>query len=224
MSGTTPASGQITLANLQSVFGGTNPINFSEYYQNALTGYTSGVSGIPNIGTQISLSNFYNKTKPGVSYPPVAVQTNQYMFGYPLQGTNGLYLRVTGASGTNLTRPGGSTFNNIQGFTPGSPPSINCQNLILQAKAGDQIRISIEKWTGGNYTVYVRAWYNLGGGWFWPYYWYNTTTGFTTFDFYYTIPSNLLPGNYGIGATCQYYNLNDTFYVTSIFYSLHVVP
>ena len=46
MSGTTPASGQISLNNLQSVFGGTNPINFSEYYQNASTGFTSGVSGI----------------------------------------------------------------------------------------------------------------------------------------------------------------------------------
>ena len=222
MSGSTPSSGQIALSNLQSVFGGTNPINFSEYYQNALTGYTSGVSGIPNIGTQISLSQFYGKTKPA-PYPPVAVQTNQLMYGYPWPGSNGQYLRVTGASGTNVTRLGGSTFNNIQYFTASNSPSINCQHLILQAKAGDQIKISIQKWTAANYLVYVRAWYNLGGGWFWPYYWYNTTTGFTTFDFYYTLPSNLLPGNYGIAATCQYYNLTDTSFATVIFYSLHVV-
>jgi hypothetical protein len=63
MSGSTPSSGQISLNNLQTVFGGTNPINFSEYYLNAATGYTTGVSGIPNIGTQIALSNFYGKTK-----------------------------------------------------------------------------------------------------------------------------------------------------------------
>ena len=222
MSGFTPSSGQISLSNLQSVFGGTNPINFSEYYQNALTGYTSGVVGIPNIGTQIALSNFYGKTK--ITIWPIPQQTNQASFGYPWPGSNGQYLRVTGASGTNVTRSGGSTFNNIQFYTASTPTSINCQNLILQAKAGDQIKISIQKLTGGNFQVYVRAWYNIGQGWFSPLWWRNTTTGFTTFDFYYTLPTSLAPGNYGIGATCQYNALTDTTFATSIFYSLHVVP
>lgn len=63
MSGSTPVSGEISFNDLQSVFGGTNPIDFNEYYQNASTGYTAGVSSIPNIGTTISLDNFYSKSK-----------------------------------------------------------------------------------------------------------------------------------------------------------------
>ena len=225
MSGFTPSSGQISLANLQSVFGGTNPINFSEYYQNAATGYTSGVSGIPTIGTQISLSNFYNKTKQGVSYPPAAVQTNQAIFGIPLTIGVGTYMHVTGASGINLTRTGGSTFNNIRSSTSSSPGFINCQNLILQAKAGDLIKIQVERWafstsTFNNSTI---LYLNLGTGWF-ILFSYNRTTGVSTYvtnDFYYTIPTSLPPGNYGIAAVHQYGTL--TAYTTCRFYSLHVV-
>ena len=63
MSGSTPAYGEIYFNDLQSVFGGTSPIDFNEYYKNASTGYTADVSGIPNIGTTISLDNFYSKSK-----------------------------------------------------------------------------------------------------------------------------------------------------------------
>jgi hypothetical protein len=64
------STGAISLANIQTVFGGTNPISLSEYYANANPSYTSGVSGIPNIGSAISLSQFYGKAKPvvGVNY------------------------------------------------------------------------------------------------------------------------------------------------------------
>ena len=34
MSGSTPAYGEISFNDLQSVFGGTNPIDFNEYYKN----------------------------------------------------------------------------------------------------------------------------------------------------------------------------------------------
>lgn len=61
------SSGAITFANIQTVFGGTNPISLSEYYQNASTGFTSGVSGIPNIGSSIALNQFYGKAKPVVA-------------------------------------------------------------------------------------------------------------------------------------------------------------
>lgn len=74
MSGSTPASGEISFNDLQSVFSGTNPIDFNEYYKNASTGYTADVSGIPNIGTTISLDNFYSKSK--TAAPAVAVTFN----------------------------------------------------------------------------------------------------------------------------------------------------
>ena len=58
----TQGSGVISIKDLQTVFGGANPISFGEYYKDAYTVYTKDVSGIPNIGSPISLSQFYNKT------------------------------------------------------------------------------------------------------------------------------------------------------------------
>lgn len=61
------STGTISLSNIQTEFGGTNPIFLSEYYANSVTGYTSGVTGIPNSttnpSTSILLSQFYGKAK-----------------------------------------------------------------------------------------------------------------------------------------------------------------
>jgi hypothetical protein len=45
------------------MFGGTNPITMSEYYNNNASGFTTGVTGIPNSGATISISHFYGKAK-----------------------------------------------------------------------------------------------------------------------------------------------------------------
>lgn len=62
------STGLISLSNIQTEFGGTNPIFLSEYYANSATGYTTGVTGIPNSttnpSTSIKLSQFYGKAKP----------------------------------------------------------------------------------------------------------------------------------------------------------------
>jgi hypothetical protein len=70
-----PASGDpIAFSHLQAVFNGEDPISIDEYYQDASTGYTSGVTGIPNINSgtpninsPISLYMFYDKAKPASS-------------------------------------------------------------------------------------------------------------------------------------------------------------
>lgn len=59
-----PSTGQVSFLDIQNEFGGANPIKISEYYQNASSGFTTGVSGIPNIGSQIKLSHFRGKSKP----------------------------------------------------------------------------------------------------------------------------------------------------------------
>ena len=52
-------SGAISLANIQTEFGGTNPININEYYRGgAYVPDTAANSGIPTSGT-ISLNDFY---------------------------------------------------------------------------------------------------------------------------------------------------------------------
>lgn len=221
MSGTTPSSGQISLNNLQSVFGGTNPINFSEYYLNASTGYTAGVSGIPNIGTQIALSNFYGKTKPVVSSYPPAQQTNQGNFGLPVGVGTTNYEWLTGAVGINLTTPGGSTFYNKGVYGQYRPSFINNQNLILQAKPGDTLRFEVQN--GALYpTPEVNSIFlNLGAGWLLVQA-VNGTGGHTA-TINYTLPTNVPPGNYAIVAYNNYSYVGYSSYASANFYSLHVV-
>ena len=86
---TMPASGaRIAFSDLQTVFSGVDPISIDEYYQDASTGYTSGVTGISNINSAISLNMFYGKSKI-VSPPPVV--------NYMLSG-NGAASMVTGTT------------------------------------------------------------------------------------------------------------------------------
>jgi len=62
-----PASGTITLAQIQTEFGGSNPIGINEYYRGGgLVPNTTANINIPTSGT-ISLSNFYG----GTAFTPV---------------------------------------------------------------------------------------------------------------------------------------------------------
>jgi len=40
------SSGAISLSNIQTEFGGTNPISLSEYYNNSSTGYIKNITDI----------------------------------------------------------------------------------------------------------------------------------------------------------------------------------
>lgn len=55
------SSGAISLANIQSEFGGSNPISLSEYYRNG-SYTTSNNTNVPTSGT-ISMGNFYGAIK-----------------------------------------------------------------------------------------------------------------------------------------------------------------
>jgi len=58
-----PSSGPITLANIQTEFGGANPIGLSEYYRGgAYVPDSTNNTSVPTTGA-ISLSNFYNAQK-----------------------------------------------------------------------------------------------------------------------------------------------------------------
>jgi hypothetical protein len=56
-------SGAISFTDIQTIFGGTNPIGMNEYYTNDASGFTTGVSGLPSTGSAISLQQFYGKSK-----------------------------------------------------------------------------------------------------------------------------------------------------------------
>jgi len=76
---TIPASGTLSLSQIQTEMGGSNPISLSEYYLNGgivRSSYPDGFpinSGIPASG-QISVSNFYNGE--GVFVHDVIISTN----------------------------------------------------------------------------------------------------------------------------------------------------
>jgi hypothetical protein len=110
-----PATGSsISYAQIQTEMGGANPISVSEYYQNSASGYCSGVTGIPSIGSAISASHFLGK-----SANTSALMTTSGQVGYytgeswngtrwtDLSGANNHVVTKTGTIGTT-TYPGTS--------------------------------------------------------------------------------------------------------------------
>lgn len=77
------SSGQLTFTDIQTEFGGENPISMSEYFQNSPSGYASNVAGVPSTGSQMTLSVFYGKAKAPVttssaSLPAYYTSTSMY--------------------------------------------------------------------------------------------------------------------------------------------------
>jgi hypothetical protein len=117
-------TGEVRLSNFRDVFGpgGTDRVLLSEYYQNASTGYAYGVSGIPNIGTQIAYINYRGKSK---TVP--AVQGWAHQFGAVGTGasSSGLFFgqvgsinaifRLRSVSGTVISQPASLTITILNG-------------------------------------------------------------------------------------------------------------
>jgi hypothetical protein len=81
------STGVISLANIQTEFGGSNPISLNEYYLNGVYTTGAGAVGIPTSG-QISLSSFYGKSK---------------VIEYMLAGNRGGNMSETGGTRLSLT-------------------------------------------------------------------------------------------------------------------------
>lgn len=226
MTGVTPASGAISFLDLQNVFGGTNPIDISEYYTNANPLLTNGVAGIPSIGYSISLNQFYGKSKsappPASSYPPASVQSNYNNFGSPWPLASTSLEWVAGASGVNLTIVGGSTFNNLGAdFYANRPNFINYQNLILQGRPGDTLQFQVRNGAAYSSDPEVNSLLlHLGAGWFAV--GSIRANGSHTATFNYVVPMGTLPGNYGILAFNNYSSAANGSYASANFYSLHI--
>jgi len=231
------SSGSITFANIQTEFGGTNPIGINEYYFNGSSGYVagSGAVGIPTSG-QISINQFYGKSKVVVDTVPTPVATNFYYGGsyydqYIFVGN--VVDVITGSSATNLSRSNVSTFNLIGIYNLSNRPGnkMYFSSYVLQARAGDSIRINVG-WQRPVYQtayVYMNVTFNFGDGYRYlalhstgNYYYtlpfnfsfYQTIGGTATFNF--TIPSFVTPGNYAIRSTLDGSNAN------AYYYSLHI--
>jgi hypothetical protein len=215
------STGAISLANIQTEFGGANPIGLNEYYLNGVYTTGTGAVGIPTSG-QISFSQFYGKSKVvASSWPPTAVQSSYGNFGLPWGLGSTYYEWQAGASGTNLTRTGGTTFNNLGADNYQNRPNfINYQNLILQAKPGDTVRFTWQTTAlYGDYEV-ASVLLHLGGGWFVVS--SQGSYGSRTNIADYTISASQAVGSYGIAFYCDYSSAGSSSYSSANFYSLHI--
>ena len=114
---TLPASGQLSLSDIQGEFGGSNPILISEYY--------GAAPGVPSSG-QISIADFYGTSNTyDVEYLLVAGGgTNRYNGYNPWVGGGGaggtIDSTATITPGSNYTVTIGAGGNNSQSSAPGS--------------------------------------------------------------------------------------------------------
>jgi hypothetical protein len=96
-------SGQISLTDIQTEFGGTNPISITEYYSNTalVPARTSATNGdIPSSG-QISISSFYGSSSPDIETVTIGSVFNTFKGEFYLaQGYNGFNELGTGAFGS----------------------------------------------------------------------------------------------------------------------------
>ena len=114
------SSGAIKLSEIQSEFGGSDPISLSEYYQNADPDLvTANNTGIPDTGNPISMSDFYDA---------VLAKTVIYeVIGGGGEGAGGYYNTGNGNAGTNssLASASGTSFTTVTstGGAGGTQPS-----------------------------------------------------------------------------------------------------
>lgn len=104
-----PTSGPLTLADIQTEFGGSNPIGLNEYYAGGVNvpSGTSGTNGpVPSSGA-ISISNFYGTSK----FTPV---TRTYT-----SGTGATETVPTGATQVVITVDGGGGAGGYNATTQG---------------------------------------------------------------------------------------------------------
>lgn len=97
-----PSSGPLSLSDIQTEFGGSNPISLSEYYAGGayVSAGTSGTYGaVPSSGA-IGIRNFYGTS----ATPPFTPVTNTYTSGSGNEtvptGATQLVLTVVGAGGS----------------------------------------------------------------------------------------------------------------------------
>jgi hypothetical protein len=206
------SSGAISLFNIQTEFGGSNPISISEYY--------GAASGIPSSGT-ITFNNFYGKSAPSSGGPPTPVASSIPGPSGGLGGTG--YEIITGLYANNITRSEGTTsFDNRSAAARGSSNNVSYPNLIIQAKPGDTLNLIGRINTSGAYNEFCEFWVWLGGSWSRFTAPNASFSGNRDFSVNYTIPSNTSAGNYALAVACSYSSVGASSYRSWKSYSLHV--
>ena len=102
------SSGSISLNDIQTEFGGSNPISLSEYYQNASPDLvTPNNTNVPNTGNPIALDDFYSAA--------LANSVTYEIIGGGGEGAGGYTGQGNGSAGTDssLASSSGTSFTTV---------------------------------------------------------------------------------------------------------------
>jgi hypothetical protein len=141
-------SGPISFSNLQTEFGGSNPISLSEYYRGG-SYTTSNNTGVPTTGA-ISLSQFYSTT--AADYIPTAFNINNVSVSgttYAVQDSN--TVTITGIT-TAISLTIDTTDANVN--TTNGATTLTVYALVNAVEAGS---ITWTRSTNGSSTAISRS-------------------------------------------------------------------
>lgn len=126
-----PLSGPLSLANIQTEFGGTNPISLSEYYRGGAL-VANGIPQNANIATsgEINIGSFYGAQTAFVFTSVITANTNNYNLTTRLTsagwgGTSPVVVNISINSGVVIS----STASTTSAFIIGSYPAGSVVNI-----------------------------------------------------------------------------------------------
>jgi hypothetical protein len=134
-----PASGPLSLAQIQGEFGGSNPISMSEYYRGG--GFvTNNNTSVPTSGT-IAVSNFYGTVRR--IFIPITISSSTYNFdvyanrgGSYVAGISDLQVTVNGGVRVGSTSTGAYAMLVTSSFAAGDTVTI-VNNGVIQGMGGN---------------------------------------------------------------------------------------
>lgn len=148
---TLPSSGPLTLANIQTEFGGSNPISLSEYYAGGSyvpAGTTGTYGAVPSSGT-ISIRNFY-----GTSNVVISI-TDQTISDLDASAAYAYYILTSGGLVQSSTQGGGTSPTTLETWCTPTSQASNYEALVTVTSG------SLSGGTSGSWVALSssRAWY-----------------------------------------------------------------
>jgi len=154
---TIPSSGPLSLSDIQTEFGGSNPISLSEYYAggaNVPSGTTGDSGPIPSSGT-ISMGQFYGASNRVAITLTISADTNGYNI---FNNRGGTYVAgisdITLVNNANIYSTSGVALDTGTGWTAGDTITIDNNALIVghggDGGAGSSVNSTTAGAAGGN--------------------------------------------------------------------------
>jgi len=149
---TLPASGPLSLADIQTEFGGSNPISLDEYYRGGAY-VTANNTSVPTSGV-ISISNFYGTTRRIAI--PLTISSNTYNYdvyanrgGTYVAGISDITVTVNGGVLVGSTSTGAYAMLVQNSFSAGDTVTI-VNNGVIQGMGGEGGASQFAAQSGGN--------------------------------------------------------------------------